>query len=45
MGVESTLVSSHREISGAVEAAIKSGKPHLVEIPVKGIGGALASEK
>ena len=41
MGVESTLVSSHREISGAVEAAIKAGKPHLIEIPVKGIGGAL----
>jgi benzoylformate decarboxylase len=40
MGVESTVVSSHREISGAVEAAIKAGKPHLIEIPVKGIGGA-----
>jgi benzoylformate decarboxylase len=41
MGVESTVVSSHREISGAVEAAIKAGKPHLIEIPVKGIGGAV----
>ena len=39
MGIESTFVNSHREISGAVEAAIKSGKPHLIEIPVRGIGG------
>jgi benzoylformate decarboxylase len=45
MGVASTVVSSHREISGAVEAAIKAGKPHLIEIPVKGIGGRCASEK
>jgi hypothetical protein len=22
-----------------VEAAIKTGKPHLIEVPVKGIGG------
>jgi benzoylformate decarboxylase len=39
MGVAATLVSSHREISEAVEAAIKTGKPHLIEVPVKGIGG------
>ena len=38
MGVESTFVNSHREISGVVEAAVKSGKPHLIEVPVKGIG-------
>jgi benzoylformate decarboxylase len=39
MGVEAMLVNSHREISEAVETAIKAGKPHLIEIPIKGIGG------
>ena len=39
MGVESTLVNSHREISGAIEAALKTGKPHLIEIPVAGVTG------
>jgi benzoylformate decarboxylase len=39
MGVAATLVSSYREISEAVEAAIKTGIPHLIEVPVKGIGG------
>ena len=38
MGVEATLVSSHREISETVEAAIKAGKSRLIEIPVTGIG-------
>jgi benzoylformate decarboxylase len=38
MGVASTLVTSHHQISETVEAAIKSGKPHLIEIPVTGIG-------
>jgi len=36
MGVEATFVSSHLSISEAVEAALKAGKPHLVEIPVTG---------
>ena len=39
MGVEATLVNSYREISEAVETAIKAGKTHLIEIPIKGIGG------
>ena len=38
IGLESIFVNSHREISGAVEAAVKSGKPYLIEVPVKGIG-------
>ena len=37
MGVESTFVDSHRKISEAVEAALNTGKPHLVEIPVTGV--------
>src|SRR6516165_1701570 len=37
MGIEPTFVHSHRDISGAVEAAIKSGKPEVIEIPVKGV--------
>jgi len=37
MGVKSTLIHSHREISEAIEAALKAGKPHLIEIPVKGV--------
>ena len=45
MGVEATLVSSHREISEVVEAAIKRGKPHLIEVPVKGIGGAVVNSQ
>jgi benzoylformate decarboxylase len=44
MGVAATLVSSHREISEAVEAAIRTGKPHLIEVPVKGIGGRVNSQ-
>jgi thiamine pyrophosphate-dependent acetolactate synthase large subunit-like protein len=34
MGVESTFVDSHGEISETVEAALKTRKPHLIEIPV-----------
>jgi benzoylformate decarboxylase len=37
MGVEATLVDSHRKISGAVEAALNTGKPHLIEVPVTGM--------
>jgi benzoylformate decarboxylase len=37
MGVESTLVTSHRKISETVEDAIRSGRPHLIEIPVTGV--------
>jgi len=36
MGVEATLVTSHRKISQAVEAALSTQKPHLIEIPVTG---------
>ena len=36
MGVASTFVNSHREISEAVQAALSTGKTHLIEIPVKG---------
>jgi benzoylformate decarboxylase len=39
MGVEPTLVTSHQEISEAVESALKTGKPHLIEIPVTGVAG------
>jgi hypothetical protein len=39
MGVESTLVGSHRKISEAVEAALNTGKPHLIEIAVTGVAG------
>jgi len=39
MGVESTFVDSHRKISEAVEAALNTGKPHLIEIPVTGVAG------
>ncbi|MBV9391538.1 MAG: thiamine pyrophosphate-binding protein [Verrucomicrobia bacterium] len=39
MGVEASFVSSHREISGAIEAALSSGKPRLIEIPVVGVAG------
>ena len=39
MGVESTFVNSHREISQAVETALKTKKPHLIEIPVMGVAG------
>jgi benzoylformate decarboxylase len=39
MGVEATLIDSHRKISEAVEAALKAGKPHLIEIPVTGVAG------
>jgi benzoylformate decarboxylase len=39
MGVESTFVDSHRKISEAVEAALQTGKPHLIEIPVTGTAG------
>ena len=37
MGVEATLVNSHRRISEAVEAALHTGKSHLIEIPVTGV--------
>jgi benzoylformate decarboxylase len=37
MCVESTFVDSHRKIGEAVEAALKTGKPHLIEIPVTGV--------
>ena len=37
MGVEATVVNSHREISEAVETALKTGKAHLIEIPVTGV--------
>jgi benzoylformate decarboxylase len=36
MGVASTFVNSHREIGEAVQAALSTGKTHLIEIPVKG---------
>ena len=36
MGVEATLVNSAKEISGAVESALQTGKPHLIEISVTG---------
>jgi len=39
MGIESTLVDSHRKISEAVEAALNTGKPHLIEIAVTGVAG------
>jgi benzoylformate decarboxylase len=39
MGVESTFVDSHRKISEAVEAALNTGKPHLIEIAVTGVAG------
>ncbi|MBV9674661.1 MAG: thiamine pyrophosphate-binding protein [Verrucomicrobia bacterium] len=39
MGVEASFVSSHREISGAIEDALSSGKPRLIEIPVVGVAG------
>jgi len=39
MGVESTFVGSHRKISEAVEAALNTGKPHLIEIAVIGVAG------
>jgi thiamine pyrophosphate-dependent acetolactate synthase large subunit-like protein len=39
MGVEAAFVNSHREIAEAVETALKSGKPHLIEIPVTGVAG------
>jgi benzoylformate decarboxylase len=39
MGVESTFVDSHRKISQAVEAALNTGKPHLIEIAVIGVAG------
>jgi len=38
MGVEPTLVGSHLRISEAVEAALKTGKQHLIEIPVTRTG-------
>jgi benzoylformate decarboxylase len=37
MGIEPTFVNSYRDISGAVEAGIKSGEPQVIEIPVKGV--------
>jgi benzoylformate decarboxylase len=39
MGVEGTVVTSHWEISEAVESALKTGKSHLIEIPVAGVAG------
>jgi benzoylformate decarboxylase len=39
MGVEAISVTSHREISETVDAAIKAGKPCLIEIPVTGVAG------
>ena len=39
MGIESTFVGSHRKISEAVEAALNTGKPHLIEIAVIGVAG------
>jgi len=39
MGVESTFVDSHRKISEAVEAALNTEKPHLIEIAVTGVAG------
>jgi len=36
MGVASTFVNSRREISDAVQAALRTGKTHLIEVPVKG---------
>jgi benzoylformate decarboxylase len=38
MGVEPTFVGSHLRISEAVEAALKTGKQHLIEIPVTRTG-------
>lgn len=39
MGVEASVVTSHRNIGQALEAALKAGKPHLIEIPVTGVAG------
>jgi benzoylformate decarboxylase len=39
MGVEPTFVNCHRNISKAVEAALNTGKRHLIEIPVTGATG------
>ena len=36
MGVAGTYVSKADDIKAAVEAAFKSGKPHLVEIEIEG---------
>jgi len=36
MGVAGTYVAKADDIKGAVEAAFKSGKPHLVEIEIEG---------
>jgi benzoylformate decarboxylase len=38
MGVSAQKVTSKDEISGMVEAALASGKPHLIEIPVTKTG-------
>ncbi|HEX3445533.1 MAG TPA: thiamine pyrophosphate-dependent enzyme [Chthoniobacterales bacterium] len=37
MGVEPTFINSYRKISEAVETALNTGKPHLIEIPVTGV--------
>jgi benzoylformate decarboxylase len=37
MGVAATLVNAHQNIADAVEAALLTGKPHLIEIPVTGV--------
>jgi benzoylformate decarboxylase len=36
MGVAGTLVTKAEDIQGAVAAAFKSGKPHLIEIEIEG---------
>jgi benzoylformate decarboxylase len=39
MGIEAMFISSHRNISDAIETALNSGRPHLIEILVTGTNG------
>jgi benzoylformate decarboxylase len=39
MGIEAMFISSHRNISDAIETALNSGRPHLIEILVTGTTG------
>jgi benzoylformate decarboxylase len=36
MGVEATLVEKAHDVGDAVQAAWDSGRPHLLELPIKG---------
>lgn len=42
--VLATVINSHREISEAVKAALKAGKPHLIEIPVTGVADSASPQ-